>query len=52
MDRESGANSVSGSAARGTSHPTPGKDVGSGALQSAGEEGQKEGQGGPEWPPP
>ena len=36
MDRESGADSVSGSAARGTSHPAPGEDAGSGTLQGAG----------------
>ena len=36
---------MSGSAARGTSHPAPGEDAGFGALPGAGEEGQEEGQG-------
>ena len=52
MDRESGADSMSGSAARRISHPAPGEDAGSSALQGAGEEGQEKGQGGPKWPPP
>ena len=40
MDKESGADSMFGSAARGTSHPAPGENAGPGALSGAGEEGQ------------
>ena len=46
MDGEGRANSLFGSAARGTSHPTPGEDAIPGALSTAEEEGQEEGQGG------
>ena len=47
LDKEGGADSMSGSAARGTSHPASDEDAGPGALPGAGEEGQ----GDQEWPP-
>ncbi len=52
LDKEGGADSVSGSAARGTNHPTSDKDAGSGALLGAGKEGQEKGQGDEKWSPP
>ena len=42
MDRESGADSMFGSAVRGTSDPAPGEDAGPDALSGAGEENREE----------
>ena len=45
MDKEGGADQMSGSAVRGPGYSLAGQDVGSGAVSGAGEEGQEEGQG-------
>ena len=42
LDKKGGADSVFGSAARGTSHPTFDEDASSGTLRGAREEGQEE----------
>ena len=52
LNKEGGAGQESGSTARRPSNSTSDKDVGSGALPGAGEEGQEEGQGDQRRSPP
>ena len=52
LDKEGGADPVSGPAARRPKDPAPSEVADSGGLQGAGEEGQEEGQGDQKWSPP
>ena len=51
LDKEGGADQMSGSASRRPDHPFADEDAGSGAISGTGEEGQEEGPGGKKRPP-